>query len=69
MAIEIRLKRGEFVDKALKKLKRAMLDEGIIKELKDRQYYMKPSEKKRRKTYAARRRSKMESQTGNKGII
>ena len=68
MAIEIRLKRGELVDKALKRLKREMLDEGIIKELKDRQYYMKPSEKKRRKTNAARRRSKMESRT-DKGII
>lgn len=38
---------GEDISKALRKLKKKIESEGIIKELRDRQYYMKPSEKKR----------------------
>ena len=37
--IEVRLKRKEPVDKALRKLKRAMDKEGIINELKERRYF------------------------------
>ena len=36
------------VEKAIRKLKRKMLREGILKELKQRQFYEKPSAKKRR---------------------
>ena len=36
------------VEKAIRKLKRKMLREGILKELKRRQFYEKPSAKKRR---------------------
>lgn len=38
---------GEDISKALRKLKKKVESAGIIKELRDRQYYMKPSEKKR----------------------
>ncbi len=34
------------VEKAIRVLKKKMLKEGIIKELKERRYYEKPSEKK-----------------------
>lgn len=47
------------LDKALKKLKKKMAAEGILRELKKRRRYSKPSEKKRKKMAdAARRRKK-----------
>ena len=38
--------RDNNVDQALRVLKKKMLKEGIIRELKERRYYEKPSEKK-----------------------
>ena len=45
MAIEVRVFNNN-VEKAIRVLKKKMLKEGIIKELKERRYYEKPSEKK-----------------------
>ena len=47
MAIEIRVFNNN-VEKAIRVLKKKMLKDGIIKELKERRYYEKPSEKKLR---------------------
>ena len=47
------------LERAVKQLKRKMATEGIIRELKRRRHYMKPSIKKRKKAAeAARRRRK-----------
>jgi small subunit ribosomal protein S21 len=47
------------VERAIKHLKRKMASEGILRELKRRRHYMKPSIKKRKKAAeAARRRRK-----------
>jgi len=47
------------VERALKALKRKMAAEGILRELKRRKHYMKPSVKRRKKeAEAARRRRK-----------
>ena len=47
------------VERAVKQLKRKMAGEGILRELKRRRHYMKPSIKKRKKSAeAARRRRK-----------
>jgi small subunit ribosomal protein S21 len=47
------------VERAVKHLKRKMATEGILRELKRRRHYMKPSIKKRKKSAeAARRRRK-----------
>ena len=46
------------VDKALKKLKRKMMDEGILQEVRRREYYEKPSDKRNRKRSSAIMRSK-----------
>ena len=47
------------VDRAVKHLKRKMAAEGILRELKRRRHYMKPSVKRRKKeAEAARRRRK-----------
>lgn len=49
------------IDKALRKLKRKMAAEGILKELKRRRRATKPSDQRRRKRIdAARRRRKRE---------
>ena len=45
MAIEVRVFNNN-VEKAIRVLKKKMLKEGIIKELKERRYYEKPSEKR-----------------------
>lgn len=44
------------IDKALKVLKRKMQSEGILREMRSRERYEKPSEKKRRREAEAVRR-------------
>ena len=39
--------RNNNVEKALRVLKKKLLKDGVMKELRDRQYYQKPSFKKR----------------------
>ncbi len=51
--------------RAIKHLKRKMANEGILRELKRRRHYMKPSVKRRKKeAEAARRRRKRARQIG-----
>ena len=45
--IIVSVKEGENIDKALKKLKRKFEKTGVVKELRDRQKFTKPSVKKR----------------------
>ena len=52
---------GKGVERAIKHLKRKLAAEGLLRELKKRRHYMKPSIKKRKKiAEAARRRRKRE---------
>ena len=48
MSITIEVRRGN-VEQAMRVLKRKVQKEGIVKELRQRQYYEKPYAKKRRK--------------------
>ena len=48
MSITIEVRKGN-VEQAMRVLKRKVQKEGIVKELRERQYYEKPSAKKRRK--------------------
>jgi len=41
--------RNNNIEKALRVLKKKLLKDGVMKELRDRQYYSKPSWKKREK--------------------
>lgn len=55
------------LERAVKHLKRKMATEGILRELKRRRHYMKPSIKKRKKAAeAARRRRKRVRQVGDR---
>jgi small subunit ribosomal protein S21 len=51
---EIRLKKGESVDKALRRLKKRLDREGTLMAVRNHRRYEKPSERRRRKEKAAR---------------
>ncbi len=51
---EIRLKKGESVERALRRLKKRVDREGILREVRNHRHYEKPSEKRRRKLKVAR---------------
>ncbi len=53
---KIELRKDESLDKALRKFKTKMRREGIIDELKKREHYEKPSERKRKELARAVRR-------------
>jgi len=54
--IQVKVKRGETVEKALKRLKKILDKEGMMKQLRANRYFEKPSEKRRRKAARARAR-------------
>ena len=45
---EVRISRKEDFERALRKFKMQCKREGILREVKDRQYYTKPSQKRRK---------------------
>jgi small subunit ribosomal protein S21 len=51
---EIRLKKGEPVDRALRRLKKKVDREGTLKVARNHRHFEKPSEKRRRKEKVAR---------------
>ena len=51
---EIKLKKGEPVDKALRRLKKKIDREGTLKVVRAKRTFEKPSERRRRKLKAAR---------------
>jgi small subunit ribosomal protein S21 len=55
---EVRLQEGESLENALRRFKRKVQQEDIIKEVKRHSYYLKPGEKKRTKEALARKRSR-----------
>ena len=55
---EIRLHEGESLENALRRFKRKVQSEDIIKEVKRHSYYLKPGEKRRVKEALARKRAR-----------
>ena len=51
---EIKLRKGESVDRALKKLKSKLERENVFDNLRDRRFYKKPSVKKRERKKKAK---------------
>jgi small subunit ribosomal protein S21 len=56
--IEITLAEGDRIEWALKAFKRKILKDGVLKELRRRRHYIKPSEARQLKSAAARRRGR-----------
>jgi small subunit ribosomal protein S21 len=55
---EVQLHEGESLESALKRFKRKVLQEDIIKEIKRHSFYLKPGQKKRVKEALARKRNR-----------
>jgi small subunit ribosomal protein S21 len=55
---EVRVQEGEPLENALRRFKRKVQTEDIIKEVKRHSFYLKPGEKKRVKEALARKRSR-----------
>ena len=61
---EVRLQDGESLENALRRFKRKVQQEDIIKEVKRHSYYLKPGEKARVKQALARKRARKKSRQG-----
>ena len=59
--LEIRVKKDESIDGALRRFKKQCDKEGLIKEAKRRERYEKPSERRRKRLTESQRRSKSSS--------
>ena len=53
MSIEIKIRKNEPVDRALRRLKKKLDRENIIKDVRAKRYYEKPCERRRRKDKVA----------------
>jgi small subunit ribosomal protein S21 len=58
---EVRLQEGESLENALRRFKRKVQQEDIIKDVKRHSFYLKPGEKKRVKEALARKRARKKS--------
>ena len=55
---EVKVQDGESIESALRRFKRKVQQEDIIKEVKRHSFYLKPGEKRRAKEALARKRSR-----------
>jgi small subunit ribosomal protein S21 len=55
---EVQVHEGESLESALKRFKRKVLQEDIIREIKRHSFYLKPGQKKRVKEALARKRNR-----------
>ena len=53
---EIKVRDNESIDSALRRFKRQTSRDGVIKEVRKREHYEKPSVKRKKKSEAARKR-------------
>ena len=58
---EVKLQEGETLEDALRRFKRKVLQEDIIKEVKRHAFYLKPGQKRRVKQALARKRARKKS--------
>ncbi|MBZ5586832.1 MAG: 30S ribosomal protein S21 [Acidobacteriia bacterium] len=58
---EVKVQDGETLENALRRFKRKVLQEDIIKEVKRHAFYLKPGQKRRVKQALARKRARKKS--------
>ena len=58
MAIVLKLKKGESVERGLKRMKKILYKEGLLKTIRDQRYFEKPCVKARKKSQRARIRNR-----------
>lgn len=61
---EVQVHEGESLESALKRFKRKVLQEDIIKDIKRHAFYLKPGQKKRVKEALARKRNRKKRSGG-----
>ncbi|MDR3143311.1 MAG: 30S ribosomal protein S21 [Puniceicoccales bacterium] len=54
MSVEVKLRKGESIDKALRRLKKKLDRENIIKDVRAKRFFEKPCERRRRKEKVAK---------------
>jgi small subunit ribosomal protein S21 len=66
MSVEIKIRKGEPVERALRRLKKRLDREGVIRDVRAKRYFEKPSEVRRRKkkvaAFSAMLRARYENQ-------
>lgn len=63
--IVVNVKENESIDKALKRFKKKFEKTGVLRELRERTYFTKPSVKRRSEVIRAQYRQKMQDQDNN----
>ncbi len=53
MSVEIKIRKGEPIERALRRLKKRLDREGVLRDVRAKRYYEKPSEVRRRKKKVA----------------
>ncbi|MCI5837264.1 MAG: 30S ribosomal protein S21 [Veillonellaceae bacterium] len=53
---EVKVKKGESLDNALRRFKRSCQKAGVLSEVRKREHYEKPSVRRKKKAEAARKR-------------
>lgn len=53
MSVEVKIRKGEPMERALRRLKKKLDREGVIRDVRAKRYFEKPSEVKRRKKKVA----------------
>jgi small subunit ribosomal protein S21 len=56
LSSEVEVKKDESFESALRRFKKKIEQEGILREVRDRKHYEKPSERKRKKAKEGKRR-------------
>jgi len=54
MSVEVKVRKGETIERALRRLKKRLDREGVIRDARAKRYFEKPSETKRRKEKVAK---------------
>ena len=62
---KIKIRERDHFEQALRRFKKACEKQGILSEIKKREFYEKPSIAKKKKTLAARKRSLKKTRRGN----
>ena len=63
--LKIKVKKGEKIESAIKRLKRKFRDTGILKQVRERQEYTKPSVTRRKQVQKAKYIQKLRDQESN----
>ena len=61
MSSEIKVRKDESLDSALRRFKRSCQKSGVLAECRKREHYEKPSVKRKKKSEAARKRNRKRS--------